>query len=297
MDFYQNNQGQGGQPESRPGFTEQPMNFGQSSSQAPAPSQNSYSGGNYQNQAPQQQQPQYTSTGGGGNNGGNWQNRQGGNNGGNWQNRQGGGGNWNRNGGGGGGGGNWKNRQQPKPLTPEELEKLKLPKTAVITGNGRAPDQLKPLIAEAGNILAHHGYTIRASCMDGFDKMVMETIPGVELHIPWKNFNQVQGEASYFSNDECKEFAKRYLPEWSNIKEVQQSFYAKNVRLILGKYLKQPCQIVIIWSEDGCEGPATRTMQSGQAGHVAAIAKAMNIPVINLSNPNAIPRLRQFLES
>lgn len=282
MDFYQNNQGQSPQSETRPGFTEQPMNFGQSNNQ------NSY-GGQNNYQPPQQQQQNYSSTNGGNN----WQNRQGGNN--NWQGKQGGG-NWNRSGGGSGGGGNWKGRQQ-KQLTPEELANLQLPKTAVISGNARAPEQLKPLIAEIAGMLQSNGYTIRTSCMDGFDKMVQETVPNAEIHAPWKGFNQVQNEASNFNSDECKEFAKRFLPEWSSIKDSQQAMYSKNVRLVLGKYLKQPCQIVIIWSEDGCEGPANRTMQSGQAGHTSAIAKAMGIPVINLSNPNAVARLRQILES
>lgn len=294
MDFYQNNQPQGGQPESRPGFTEQPMNFGQSPNQY---QNNQASTGGYQQSAPQQQAPapSYNSTSGG-NNGG-WQNRQGGGNGGGgWQNKQGGGGNWNRSG-GGGGGGNWKNRQQQKELSPEELAALTLPKSAAFTGNQRAPEQLAPVIAEAVNLLRHHGYTIRVSCMDGFDKLAMDAAPGAEIHSPWRNFNQVQNETSSFNSPECKEYAKRYLPEWGNLKDAQQAFYAKNVRLLLGKYLKQPCQIVIIWSEDGCEGPSTRTMQSAHAGHISALAKAMNIPVINLANPNAINRLRQFLES
>lgn len=292
MDFYQQTQSQAPQ-EARPGFTEQPMNFGQSQAPQSYGQNNNQQSGGYSPQPQQQSGQSYTPTGGGGNN---WQNRQNNNGGNNWQNKQGGngGGGWNRN---GGGGNNWKNKGQQRQLTPEELANTKLPKTAVITGNPKAPEQLKPLIAEVANMLRHHGFIIRASSMDGFDRMVLDTVPDAEIHSPWKNFNQTQNEASNFNSEECKEFAKRYLPEWSNIKDSIQAFYSKNVRLVLGKYLKQPCQIVIIWSEDGCEGPTTRTPQSGQAGHISAIAKAMNIPVINLYNPNAVNRLRQFLES
>lgn len=319
MDFFQQNHQP--QAESRPGFTETPMGFAPQNQMAPTPAyvpphaQSQPQGQSYGAQPPAQNQG-YTSTNG--NSGANqYQNNSGGYQGNNYGNKGGyqggnksyssgnsygggGGGGYKPGGysGGGGGGGNWKGKgQQQRQLTPEELTNLKLPKTAVITGNSKVPDNFRPLIQEAVSILRSHGYTVRASGMDGFDKMVLECAQDAEIHLPWKDFGGVSNAASTYNSDECKEYAKRYLPEWGGIKESHQAFYSKNVRLLLGKYLKQPCQIAIIWSEDGCEGPSTRGPQSGQAGHVAALARAMHIPVINLNNPNAIARLRQFLES
>ncbi len=311
MDFFQQNHQP--QAESRPGFTETPMGFAPQNQMAPTPAyvpahaQSQPQGQSYGAQSPAQNQG-YTSTNGNSganqyqNNTGGYQGNKGGYQGGNKSygsgNSYGGGGGGYKAGGYNGGGGNWKGKgQQQRPLTPEELTNLKLPKTAAITGNSKVPDNFRPLIQEAVSLLRSHGYTVRASGMDGFDKMVLECAQDAEIHLPWKDFGGVPNAASTYNSDECKEYAKRYLPEWGGIKESHQAFYSKNVRLLLGKYLKQPCQIAIIWSEDGCEGPSTRGPQSGQAGHVAALARAMHIPVINLNNPNAISRLRHFLES
>lgn len=173
---------------------------------------------------------------------------------------------------------------------------MKLPKMAVFSGNQNPPEQLRETVRRLGQLLTEHGFTIRTGCMDGMEKMVMETLPSVELHIPWKGFNQIQQAHSTFNTDEVKEFTKRYLPDWGTIKEVIQAFYCKDTRLVLGKNLKEPAQVSIIWSEDGIESPAVRTSRSGHAGMIATLSRAMSIPVFNLNNPDAETRLRQFLQ-
>lgn len=304
MSYYEQNQSS--QAPARPGFSEQTSGSFQSggfSQGAPAPApapqdpqaqyqSSGYNQNAYSTPAQQNQAPANSNYGGGqsqGNYGGNGGYNRGG----------GGGGGYNRGNGGGfkGGGGGFKGGGgfQRAPLTPEQLQNLKLPKSAVLAGNNNAPDALVPLIREIADILKRHGFEIRASTMDGFDKMVMDNVQGLELHTPWKGFNQIENVASSFNSDECKEYAKRYLPEWGSMKEGLQPMYAKNARLVLGKTVKQPCQVVIVWSEDGVEGPQNRAQRSGHAGHIAAIAHAMNIPVINLSNPDPIQRLRRIL--
>lgn len=314
-DFQQ--QPQSHQGEQRPGFSETPQSFSSApqqpaqnqysqsppqqpyanQQQAPSPAPQSsygsqqsanqgYSGGNSGHSGGSQPSSGYSSGGGGYNNqGGGYGNRQGG-----------GGGGWKGNGGGfnrGGGGGN---RFQKPQLTPEQLAAMPIPKSAVMAGNFRAPEQLIPVIKEMADLLKHSGFVIRVGGMEGFDKLVMDNVHGTEAHIPWKEFNGVHDAASSFNSDECKEYAKRYLPDWGNLKDSHQAFFAKNARLVFGKSLKQPCQIAIIWSDDGVEGPANRTPASMHAGHIAVMCRAMHIPVINISNPNAVQRLRQFLE-
>lgn len=242
------------------------------------------SGGNYGSQG----SGNYGGGQGGGNRGG-----YGGQGGGGW--KGGGGGGWK--GGGGGGGFGGKGGFQRPQLTPEQLAAMPLPKSAIIDGNGRAPDQLVPVIREIADLLKQHGFAIRTGGMDGVGKMVMDNVPGVELHIPWKNFGNISDPTSYYSGPECEEFSKRYLPGWDELKDSQKGFFKKNPRLVLGKQLKQPCQIAIIWSDDGVEGPSNRGQYSQQAGHIAALCHAMRIPVININNPDAVQRLRRFLEN
>lgn len=316
------------QGNNRPGFTEVPNSFTgspaapqyppqpqqyqqpqtaapQQYQQAPAPSAPPQ--GQYGSQPTTGGNPGYTSTG---NPGYSTQNSGGSSNGGypsNSRNNGGGSGGYGGSGsggwkgsGGGSGGGGWKGGGGGKgfrpQLTPEQLANMKLPKMAVMTGNFKAPDQLVPIIREMGDLLQQHGFTVRASNMDGFDKFVINQVRNCEMHIPWKGFGEMQEAASSFNTDEVKEFSKRFLPEWENIKDSQRAFYCKNTRLVLGKRLDQPCQIAIIWSEDGVEGPSNRSQYSGHAGHTAAICHAMRIPVINISNPDAVQRLRRFLE-
>lgn len=311
MDFYQN-QGQS----ARPGFSESSNSFSSGFSQGPSnePSNAAQNYGSPQQPQSQGYSPNPASSGsgdgrgnwgggaggfggnGGGGYGGGGRDSGGGYGGGGTGggygggNRSGGRGNWG--GGGRAAGGNFNKA----PLTPEQLAALKFPKSACFGGNFNAPEQLIPVIRECADLLKQHGFTIRVSAMDGFEKMTYDTIQGAEVYLPWKDFNKIQNAFSTFNPDECKEFAKRTMPDWSAVKETHQSFFAKNVRLVLGKNAKQPCQISIIWSDDGVEGPQTRTQRSGHAGHIAAISHAMNIPVINLNNPNAVQRLRKFLE-
>lgn len=292
MSYYENNSGGG----DRPGFTEQ--------------SGGSFNGGgNYGGQQTSQQTNNYGSQssgsgyqggqsgGGGGYSGGNGGGYSGGNRG-NYGGGGGGGGGWKGNGGGGGwkGGGN-KGGFNKAPLTPDQLAALQLPKRGIIlAGNYGAPESLMPAIREIGEMIERAGFTIRASSTDGFDKMVQASFPNAEYHIPWKGFGDCNNPKSQYNSDECMEFAKRYHRDWASTKESHQKIFAKNVRLVLGKNLDSHAHAAIIWSEDGVESPNNIGPRSAHAGHIAALCHACGIPVINISNPNAVQRLRSLIE-
>lgn len=292
---YDNNSFGGGD---RPGFTEQTGSFsngGGYGQQTQGQSQQSQGG--YGQSGGGQSSGGYSGGGGGGGGGynsGNRGNYGGGGGGGGYGG--GGGGYRGGNGGGGfkgGGGGGF----QKKPMTPEQLAALVLPKNGIIlSGNFDAPENIMPAIRELGEIILNAGYAIRASSMNGFDKMVMQAFPQAEFHIPWKGFGDCQNPKSSFDSEQCKEFAKRYLPEWNNIKETQQPFWGKNSRLVMGKNLDSLARAAVIWSNDGVEGSSNRSQRSGQAGHIAALCEACGIPVININNPNAAQRLRNLIE-
>lgn len=202
--------------------------------------------------------------------------------------------------GGGGGGGN---RFQKPPLTPQQLEALVLPKAAVLTGNYNTDgkDHIPPMVQEVVALLKQHGYIIRVSQGKGFDDMANQIVGrGAEVYLPWK-FKDQQGNFIYahstFNGDECKEFTRRFVPEWGAVNEKQQAFWFKTTRMVLGKNCKEPAQLTIIWSDDGVESVQTRGPKSQQAGLAAALSQAMKIPVFNLNNPGAVQRLKQYLES
>lgn len=182
-------------------------------------------------------------------------------------------------------------------MTQEQLNALVLPKRGIIlTGNYNAPENIIGAIREIGDIIQNAGFAIRASSMKGFDEMVMRSFPQAEFHIPWKGFGECNNPKSSFDSDQCKEFARRYLPEWDTLKDSHKAFWGKNVRLVLGKNLDAHATAAVVWSEDGVEGPANRGQRSGHAGHIAALCEACGIPVININNPNAVQRLRNLIE-
>lgn len=291
-----------GQTASRPGFTEQATSFegggfsqGNSyGSQANAGSNTNASGygqnggsSNYGNNNRSGYSGSQNGNGGGGYNGGRS----------NYNGSNGGNSNWKGNSSGGGWKGGSKGGFQKPPMTPEQLAAVELPKRSIIlAGNYGAPDTLSSIIREIADIIQSNGFVVRGSSMDGFDKMVMDNVRNVEYHIPWKEFGGCSNPKSSFSSDVCKEFAKRYLPEWSTLKESHQGMFCKNPRLVLGKNLDAHAYAAIIWSDDGVESPANRGQRSAHAGHIAAICHACGIPVINISNPNAVQRLRDLIQ-
>lgn len=200
-------------------------------------------------------------------------------------------------GGGRPGGGGGRGGFQKPPLTQQQLDALRLPKMAVLTGNYNAQENIRPLVAEVVSMLKQAGYTIRVTAGKGFDDIAMQTAgQGAEIYLPCK-FNDVQYTPhSTFNGDECKEFTRRHCPNFPAIPEKQQMWYYRNTRMVLGKNCTQPAQVSIIWSDDGVESPSTYGPKSGHAGHVAVLSRAQGIPVFNLNNPNAVQRLKQFLE-
>lgn len=304
-DFYGNNQGYSSsgqegfgqqQPPQQGGFTPAPPPAtvaqaiaGSGGYQSPAPSGFSPAPASYEAPAPAPQQSGYGSGNGGnsyGSSGGNP--GYGGNN--SYQRPNNNGGGFPRQGGNGG-----KFQGRP-PLTPQQLEALRLPKAAVITGNYNAQENVRPLVQEAINMLRHFGYILRVSSGKGIDDMALQAAGAeAEIYLPFR-FDNVPKAHSTFNGDECKEFSRRHVPNWGSVPEKQHSFYHKTTRMVLGKNCKEPAQLTIIWSDDGVESAATSTPKSGHAGYAAILSRAINIPVFNLNNPNALQRLKQYLE-
>ena len=225
--------------------------------------------------------------GGGGN--GNW---RGGGGGGNWKGNNGnGGGNW-RSGNGGNGGG----QRFGKTYTEEELKNAVLPRYVVISGNDTPTGDASEKAMRLVGAFERAGFIVRTGGLKGIDDVVTSTTQKAELHLPFKNFNQKES-ASQFSNELCIEFARRFAPDLDSMPNVPKAILAKNPRLVLGKNLNSPAQLVIVWSDDGAEHPSECGPRSGNAGHIVKIANHTGIRVINLKRPDAEARAMQFLEN
>ena len=213
----------------------------------------------------------------------------------------GGGGNWKGN--NGNGGGNWRGgngggsgQRFGKTYTEEELKNAVLPRYVVISGNDTPTEDASEKAMRLVGAFERAGFIVRTGGLKGIDDVVTTATQKAELHLPFKNFNQKES-ASQFSNEMCIEFARRFAPDLDSMPNVPKAILAKNPRLVLGKNLLTPAQLVIVWSDDGAEHPSECGPRSGNAGHIVKIANHTGIRVINLKRPDAEARAMQFLEN
>lgn len=217
-------------------------------------------------------------------------------------NRSGYGGNNSRSyGNGGGGGGYGGNRQggggfQKKEYSPEDIANARYPVSVVISGNENITDAVALATARLAKAFDDKNIVVRCGGMNGVDDVVCNSISNPELHLPFKNFNKRQAKSQY-SNEICKELARRQRPDIDSLPGVQKAILEKNPRLVLGQYMTSPAQLVIVWSEDGCETAREVTHRSGNAGHIVKVAQASGVRVINLQRPDAEQRAMAFLET
>lgn len=213
-----------------------------------------------------------------------------------------GGGGYNKGGYGGNNGGynksnyGGKSTFQRREYTEEDIRNAKFPMAVVISGNENLPEQPAMIIARIVPLFEKLGFTIRSGGLNGTDEMVEKVASKTELHLPFKGFNKKES-TSQFSNEICKEFARRVDPNIDDLSKVPKAILEKNPRLLFGRYLTAPVQLAIVWSPDGCERYHETTPRSGNAGHIVKLATSSGIPVINLNRPDAEQRIMAYLES
>lgn len=163
------------------------------------------------------------------------------------------------------------------------------------TGNVGAPPDILTQIKKLTRELDVHGYTTRTGGMEGCEEAFETSAQKLELHLPWKNFNNKQSEFA-FTSKQALAIAKLYHPTFDGLSFSIQAIIAKNIKILLGKDLKSAARFLLCWSEDGVETIALRTAKTGNVGHAIAAANSLKIPVFNLGKPDAEKRLREFLE-
>lgn len=191
--------------------------------------------------------------------------------------------------------GGYQNRNTPKSTEPFDESQVRLYKAYVGTGNRDTPNDVLQQMEALAKTLESFGYTLRSSAMDGPPMAFEKGTKDVELHLPWKDFNQRHSK-SYFNTDEIKTIAKMFQPTFDGLKPVIQAFLSTNVRTLLGKDLKSRAMFVVLWSADGAEKSVECTQTTGSMAHVIKLATAMKIPVFNLGRQDTELRLKRYLE-
>lgn len=182
----------------------------------------------------------------------------------------------------------------PKRETPEDLNP-EFYKPVAIAFNNDAPESLVPVIEAITAKLNELGYTARLGGNLNIEELVEKNIERKEIHLPWRNFNEKESKLT-FNTKPSFILAKQFSPVYDRLPDAVKAILARNVRLILGNNLKSPLLFLITWSRDGVESAKYRTAQTGNVGHVIAMADMLRVPIFNISKQDSIDRLKQYLQ-
>lgn len=169
---------------------------------------------------------------------------------------------------------------------------LYLPYT--VSANQDIPDNISDILTSVVKRFSEADYTLRTGGNKGVDDLLESLSKRTEIHLPWRGFNDKQSKFT-FNTKNSFEIAKQFSPVYENMKDSVKAMLARNVRMMLGKDLKSPTMFLITWTADGAESASERTGKTGFAGHLIAMASAMRVPVYNLSKPNTLDRIQQYL--
>jgi hypothetical protein len=168
----------------------------------------------------------------------------------------------------------------------------------IYTGIGArvTPMHINKIFISIGEILANKGYILRSGAADAAFEEGCDKVSGQkEIFLPWKGFNNHSSEL-YQPSPRAFDIAKEHHPMWNALTTISQKFMARNTEQVLGELLYEPTDLVICWTQDGCESDVTRSKATGGTGQAISVASLRDIPVFNLKNEGSLDRLVEFLD-
>ncbi len=165
-------------------------------------------------------------------------------------------------------------------------------------GYRKTPATVLMVMKKIGYRLARKGYVLSSGAAEGPDSTFeagCDYAKGEkEIWLPWKGFNkhtsQLLPKKKHFK------LAEEYHPGWKNMTPGTKALMARNVGEILGENADDPVDFVVCYTEDGVEHHSQVTSKSGGTGFAISIASRYGIPVFNLRNPEALSKLKLFLD-
>ena len=162
-------------------------------------------------------------------------------------------------------------------------------------GSRKTPPEILALMRRIAASLQQRGWLLRSGGADGADS-AFEQGAGLskEVFLPWKAFNN-NPSLLFTPSSEAMSLAGDLHPGWRHLSPPARKLMARNCHQILGQALTTPAMVVIAWTPDGCESHATRSRVTGGTGQAISLASLRGIPVVNLKNEDAMPRLRDLV--
>lgn len=133
------------------------------------------------------------------------------------------------------------------------------------------------------------GYTLRSGGASGADQYFESGISdpaNAEIYLPWRDFNGHPSQLC-FPSDDARRMAEKHHPAWDRCSSAAKKMHARNAHQVLGPTLREPSSFILCWTKNGRD--------VGGTGLAIRIARAKEIPVINLFKKSWRPELEALL--
>ena len=155
-------------------------------------------------------------------------------------------------------------------------------------GSRKTPDEVLRTMSALATVLAHEGWTLRSGGADGADAAFAEGVPAehrgrVEIFVPWRGYNGVEGPGSVLMDrmqfQAAERFVSAFHDAWQRCGSGARKLHARNAAIIHGANLKEPVDAVICWTPNAVTVGGTATG--------IRMAREHGIPVFNLARHSA----------
>lgn len=151
-----------------------------------------------------------------------------------------------------------------------------------------------------GETLARAGYIWRSGGADGadlaFERGARRVVGDdrLQIYLPTQRFND-NPSPLFGVGPQALAMAAALHPVWERLDEGSRQKHARNCYQVLGWKLNQPSDLLICWTEDGCESARTRSRHTGGTATAIVLAERHGIPRFNLGKAGSAARLTDFL--
>lgn len=161
------------------------------------------------------------------------------------------------------------------------------------------PPYILEIMTHIASHLGTHGWTLRSGaayeCDTAFE-FGSDRVNGLkEIYLPWFGYNNSKSPYSpkfYPFSEEEKLFTSRFHPAWSKCSPSARLLHTRNTRILLGSEaihgdIVQPVKFVVAHTDKG--------LVQGGTGQGLRIAKALNIPIVNLGEAKSNKELEDLV--
>ena len=164
-------------------------------------------------------------------------------------------------------------------------------------GSRKVAGEGKDRIIEIAQLLDKAGYSLRSGGADGCDTLFEQNMPNSKkyIYLPWKGFNKNTSELCTVT-DEAKKMAATVHPKYWALGIGPQKLHARNVYQVLGQNMDKPSDLLVCWTEDGCNSEKSSSISTGGTRTAIVLAERNQVPVYNVQNEKDYKAVKELLE-